>query len=93
MVADPLRVGGQTMPVSKMREVEARFGCPLIELWGMTELAGAGRAFPCNGPHKLGSIGIAPPYTEARIADSSNSGNHLKTSVPLSAKNAGIGKA
>jgi long-chain acyl-CoA synthetase len=62
-------VGGQTMPVAKMREVEERFGCPLIELWGMTELAGMGTTFPVYGPHKLGSIGIALPYCEARIAD------------------------
>jgi long-chain acyl-CoA synthetase len=62
-------VGGQTMPVAKMREVEKRFGCPLIELWGMTELAGAGTTCPSHGPRKLGSIGIALPYVEARIAD------------------------
>jgi long-chain acyl-CoA synthetase len=62
-------VGGQTMPVAKMLEVEKRFGCPLIELWGMTELAGLGTTFPLNAPHKLGSIGIALPYVEARIAD------------------------
>ena len=62
-------VGGQTMPVAKMREAEQRFGCPLIELWGMTEIAGVGTTFPVNGPHKLGSIGIPLPYCEARIAD------------------------
>lgn len=62
-------VGGQTMPTAKMREVEERFGCPLIELWGMTELAGAGTTFPLYGERKLGSIGIAMPYCEARIAD------------------------
>jgi long-chain acyl-CoA synthetase len=33
-------VGGQTMPPAKQKAVEARFGCPLLELWGMTELAG-----------------------------------------------------
>jgi long-chain acyl-CoA synthetase len=65
-------VGGQTMPVAKMQEVEKRFGCPLIELWGMTELAGLGTTFPSNGPHKLGSIGIALPHVEARIADSAD---------------------
>ena len=54
------------MPVAKMQEVEERFGCPLIELWGMTELAGLGTTFPSNGPHKLGSIGIALPFVEAR---------------------------
>ena len=62
-------VGGQTMPAAKMREVEERFGCPLIELWGMTELSGLGTTFPVYGEHKLGSIGIALPYCETRIAD------------------------
>jgi long-chain acyl-CoA synthetase len=61
-------VGGQTMPVAKMQEVERRFGCPLIELWGMTEIAGLGATFPCYGPHTSGSIGIALPYCQARIA-------------------------
>jgi long-chain acyl-CoA synthetase len=61
-------VGGQTMPVPKMAEVEARFGCPLIELWGMTEIAGLGTTFPSLGPRTLGSIGIALPHVEARIA-------------------------
>lgn len=56
------------MPVPKMEEVEARFGCPLIELWGMTELGGLGTTFASNGPVKHGSIGVALPYVEARIA-------------------------
>jgi long-chain acyl-CoA synthetase len=60
------------MPAAKMREVEERFGCPLIELWGMTELAGLGTTFPAYGQHKLGSIGIALPYCEVRIADAEN---------------------
>lgn len=62
-------VGGQTMPVSKMRLVEAAFGCPLIELWGMTEIGGLGATHTFNGPRKLGSIGIALPHTQLRIAD------------------------
>jgi long-chain acyl-CoA synthetase len=62
-------VGGQTMPIAKMAEVERRLGCPLLELWGMTELAGLGTTFPSYGPHKLGSIGIPLPNVEARIAD------------------------
>jgi long-chain acyl-CoA synthetase len=61
-------VGGQTMPVAKMQEVEQHFRCPLIELWGMTEIAGLGTTFPSYGPHTLGSIGIALPHCEARIA-------------------------
>lgn len=62
-------VGGQTMPIAKMQQVEQRFGVPLIELWGMTELAGLGTTHPFYGQNRLGSIGIALPYTEVRIAD------------------------
>ena len=60
-------VGGQTMPVAKMEEVQERFRCPLVELWGMTELAGLGTTHPVYGPVKLGSIGIALPHVQARI--------------------------
>jgi long-chain acyl-CoA synthetase len=61
-------VGGQTMAVAKMEEVEARFGCPLIELWGMTEIAGLGTTFSAYGPRLHGSIGVAMPGVECRIA-------------------------
>lgn len=60
-------VGGQTMPVSKMEEVEARFGCPLLELWGMTEIAGLGTTHPFYGVNRHGSIGIGLPYVETCI--------------------------
>jgi long-chain acyl-CoA synthetase len=62
-------VGGQTMSVDKMGEVEARWDCPLIELWGMTEIAGLGTTFPCYGTAKHGSIGVPLPHVEAKIAD------------------------
>jgi long-chain acyl-CoA synthetase len=62
-------VGGQTMSVAKMQEVEARFGSPLIELWGMTELAGLGTTHPFYGPNRHGSIGIALPHVQCRVAD------------------------
>ncbi len=70
-------VGGQTMPVSKMEEVEARFGCPLLELWGMTEIAGAGTTHPFYGQNRLGSIGIPLPYVECRIADAEDASKSL----------------
>ncbi len=62
-------VGGQTMPAAKAEEFEARVGCPLLEIWGMTEVAGLGTANPWYGENRHGSIGIALPYTECRIAD------------------------
>lgn len=61
-------VGGQTMPVDKMQAVESAFGCPLVELWGMTELAGLGTTHPHTGPRRHGSIGVALPFMETRIA-------------------------
>ncbi len=61
-------VGGQSMPVSRSQEVEERFGCPLIELWGMTEIAGLGTTHPFYGPNKHGSIGRPLPFVECRIA-------------------------
>ena len=70
-------VGGQTMPVPKMEEVEERFGCPLIELWGMTEIGGLGTTFATNGPIKHGSIGVSLPYVETRIADTEDASKTL----------------
>lgn len=70
-------VGGQTMPVPKMEEVEEKFGCPLIELWGMTEIGGLGTTFASNGPIKHGSIGVALPYVETKIADTEDAGMTL----------------
>ncbi len=72
-------VGGQTMPEPKMAEAEERLGCPLIELWGMTELGGLGTTFPAYGPYKHGSIGIELPYVECRIADVDYAGTTVPT--------------
>lgn len=62
-------VGGQTMPEEKMRSVEAALGCPLVELWGMSEIGGLGTTFPWTGPHTHGSIGIALPMVDVRVVD------------------------
>jgi long-chain acyl-CoA synthetase len=70
-------VGGQTMPEAKMREVEAAFGCPLIELWGMTELGGLGTTHSAYGPTRHGSIGVPLPHLEARVIAADGSGRIL----------------
>jgi len=62
-------VGGQTMPVATMERVEAAFGVPLVELWGMTEIAGLGTTHPFHGKPVHGSVGVALPYCELRVAD------------------------
>jgi len=62
-------VGGQTIAVKVEEEVEERFGCPLLELWGMTEISGLGTTHPLLGENRHGSIGIPLPYCTARIVD------------------------
>lgn len=62
-------VGGQTMPAAKIDQVVARFGCPLLELWGMTELAGPATSHSPYWPSRHGSIGLPFPGVEVRLAD------------------------
>jgi long-chain acyl-CoA synthetase len=62
-------VGGQTLPAAKAVEFTARTGCPIHEVWGMTELAGAASANPVVGPNKPGTIGIPYPGNSMRIVD------------------------
>ncbi|HZJ04825.1 MAG TPA: long-chain fatty acid--CoA ligase [Nocardioidaceae bacterium] len=62
-------VGGQTLPAAKALEFTARSGCPIHEVWGMTELAGPASANPVVGPNKPGTIGIAFPGNAMRVVD------------------------
>ena len=62
-------VGGQTLPAAKAIEFTERTGCPIHEVWGMTELAGAATANPVVGPNKPGTIGIAYPGNSMRVVD------------------------
>ncbi|MGB9329775.1 MAG: AMP-binding protein [Steroidobacteraceae bacterium] len=68
--------GGSAVPVRVAREFEEKFGTPLHEIWGMTELQGALIGNPEAAVSHLGSIGLAFPYhslrcieVEARDAD------------------------
>jgi long-chain acyl-CoA synthetase len=62
-------VGGQTLPAAKSLEFTRRTGCPVHEVWGMTELAGATSANPVYGPNKPGTIGIPYPGNAFRVVD------------------------
>jgi long-chain acyl-CoA synthetase len=65
-------VGGQTMPVAKIDAVVEPFGCPLLELWGMTEVAGPAITLSPYWPPRHGSIGLPFAGVEARVADLEN---------------------
>lgn len=65
-------VGGQTMAISTMEAWEKYSGAPLIELWGMTELAGLGTTHARHFLGPKGSIGVPLPGVEAMIGDLSD---------------------
>lgn len=62
-------VGGQTMPISTIAAWEQASNAPLLELWGMTEIAGLGLTHPYCGTRVPGSAGVALPGIEIRVAD------------------------
>jgi long-chain acyl-CoA synthetase len=62
-------VGGQTIAIPVIERWERASGAPLIELWGMTELAGLGTTHALHAPAVPGSIGVALPGIEVRVAD------------------------
>ncbi|HUI13103.1 MAG TPA: AMP-binding protein [Xanthobacteraceae bacterium] len=62
-------VGGQSMPAAKSVEWQKRSGAPILELWGMTELAGPGIMQHSYCENRLGSVGIMMPFMQGRIAD------------------------
>jgi long-chain acyl-CoA synthetase len=62
-------VGGQSMPAAKSLEWQKRSGAPILELWGMTELAGPGIMQHSYCENRLGSVGIMMPFMQGRIAD------------------------
>ncbi len=70
-------VGGQTMPTAKSEEWEARVGCPVYELWGMTETAGPAVMQHAYGENRLGAAGIDMPYHRTRIVDPGDAAKEL----------------
>ena len=65
-------VGGQAMPPAKATEWLKRVGTPILELWGMTELAGPGIMQHSYCENRLGSAGIMMPFMQGRIVDPEN---------------------
>lgn len=65
-------VGGQSMSTSKIEEIVAAIGCPLLELWGMTETAGPAISHSPYLPHVHGSVGQPFPGVEAKVVDCDN---------------------
>ena len=54
---------------------------PVLELWGMTELAGAATFNPYWGDNKPGTIGLPMPGMSCKIVDVENAA-HWPSSLP-----------
>ena len=72
-------VGGQTLPVAKSNEWTERTGVPVLELWGMTELAGAATFNPFWGDNKPGTIGLPMPGMYCKVVDVDNVDKEVPT--------------
>jgi acyl-CoA synthetase (AMP-forming)/AMP-acid ligase II len=63
-----LRSSSASLPAPVMKEIEAVFGCPLVESYGMTEAAHQMASNPLEGPRKPGLVG-PPAGPEIAIMD------------------------
>jgi len=75
-------VGGQTLPAAKSLEFTRRTGCPVHEVWGMTELAGATSANPVYGVNKPGTIGLPYPGNAFRVVDAEDPSREMPRGEP-----------
>ncbi len=67
--------GASALPPELIDKIENAFGAPLIEGYGLTEVACMGNANPFEGPRKAGSVG--PPFPGMEVAVFDDSGNPL----------------
>ncbi|UZP68191.1 long-chain fatty acid--CoA ligase [Desulfovibrio mangrovi] len=61
--------GSSPMPVEQMKRFAALTGASIIEGFGLTEASPVTHLNPIDSVHKIGSIGVPFPDTEARIVD------------------------
>jgi len=54
-----IRSSSSSMPGPVMEQMEAVFGCPLVESYGMTEASHQMCSNPLSGPRKPGKVGLA----------------------------------
>lgn len=75
-------VGGQTLPVAKSLEFTRRTGCPVHEVWGMTELSGATSANPIYASNKPGTIGLPYPGNAFSVVDMEDASREMPRGQP-----------
>ena len=61
--------GGAALPMSVLTAFEERFGCTILEGYGLSETAGAATFTGLHRGRKPGSVGIALPRLEVQVVD------------------------
>ena len=61
--------GSAPIPAAALERFQNLTGCKVIEGYGLTECSPITHLTPTQGKHKLGSIGMPLPGTEAKIVD------------------------
>ncbi len=61
--------GGAPLPVATLHAFEQRFGCTVLEGYGLTETAGTVTSHRAGRPVKPGSVGEPIPGVEVRLAE------------------------
>jgi len=70
--------GAAPMPAALMQQLEAKTGLKILEGYGMTEGSCASTGNPRDGLRKAGSIGLAMPYTQVKVAQFDEAGNRQR---------------
>ncbi|GAB91492.1 AMP-binding protein [Gordonia rhizosphera] len=61
--------GGAALPAEVIRAFETKFGCKILEGYGLTETAGAATFHDMNGVPVVGTVGPALPGTQVEVRD------------------------
>ncbi len=61
--------GGASLPVEVIRAFRGRFGCAILEGYGLTESTGAATFNDINREQKTGTVGPALPGTQIEVRD------------------------
>ena len=75
-------IGGSTSSTELIARWQSRVAGPVLELWGMTELAGLGTTHCVYAADVPGSIGVALPGIDVRIAPLDGSTGEVPTGTP-----------
>ncbi|MFD3592449.1 class I adenylate-forming enzyme family protein [Nocardia sp. NPDC058640] len=61
--------GGACLPAAVIEQFEARFGCTILEGYGLTETTAFGTFNDLDRTPKVGSVGGATPFTQIQVRD------------------------